>query len=480
MERTASDRTPATSRHPRRPQHTAPSRRCAVAVLAAACLSLSFGAAAQDRLQPEDFHYLGAFRLPDDGDRPMTFAWGGNAMTFRPAGAQQPQGDEMPGSLFVMGHDRMAYGELPDGNRIAELAIPRPVVSRSLDALPMARFLQPLQDVAPGRFEGLDELPRTGMAYLDTPETGPKIHLAWGQHFQPEPPVASHAWISPDLSHPDFAGEWFIGQQSGYSINGYMFEIPGTWAKTHVGGRPLATGRYRDGGWSGMGPSLFAYRPWTDASEIPSPPGAHLPEVTLLHYATSRDTESFDRALAGYQHPDEWEGGAWIETTSGKTAVVFAGTKSVGARFWYGFVNPAGPDQPCVAEEFVDNFPVCRFADGSDCPEQDLTECQGHNGYRGWWSSGFSAQIILYDPADLADVAAGRIDPWQPQPYASLRLDDVLFLNPAKIEPETLGVGVQRRYRIGAVAYDRAGDLLYVLELFADYDKPVVHVWDLR
>ena len=53
-----------------------------------------------------------------------------------------------------------------------------------------------------------------------------------------------------------------------------------------------------------------------------------------------------------------------------------------------------------------------------------------------------------------------------------------LFHNPAGIEPETLGTGPQRRYRIGAAAY--GGGLLFVLELFAEYDKPVVHVWELR
>jgi len=35
----------------------------------------------------------------------------------------------------------------------------------------------------------------------------------------------------------------------------------------------------------------------------------------------------------------------------------------------------------------------------------------------------------------------------------------------------------QRRNRIGDVAYDRANGLLYILELFADGAKPVVHVW---
>ena len=90
------------------------------------------------------------------------------------------------------------------------------------------------------------------------------------------------------------------------------------------------------------------------------------------------------------------------------------------------------------------------------------------------------AQFIFYDPDDLARVAAGQMPSWEPQPYATLELDDMLFLNPAGIEIEMLGAGVQRRYRIGDVAYDRANDLLYVLELFADQAKPVVHVRRVR
>lgn len=436
-------------------------------------------AQAMTRLAPEDFHYLGAFRLPDVGERPKTFAWGGNAMTYRPPEGRAPEGDELPGSLYVMGHDRMAYGELPDGDQVSELAIPRPVIAERPDALPVARILQPFADVAAGRFAGLDELPRTGMAYVDAPETGPRIHLAWGQHFTPDPPPPTHAWVDPDLSAPNFTGPWSLAGAGDYDSNGYMFEIPRAWAERHTGGRVIATGRFRDGGWSGMGPALFAYRPWTDAAGTPAPAGSAVTAIPLLHYATSRETEAIERALMGYQHPDEWEGGAWVETASGKTAVLFAGTKGVGAKYWYGFVNPAGPDAVCVAGQFVGEFPVCRHADGTPCTGADLTECADHNDFRGWWGSRFEAQILLYDPADLARVAAGEIEPWQPQPYAHLVLDDVLFLNPAGIEPETLGVGPQRRYRIGAVAHDAVNDLLFVLELFAENDKPVVHVWAL-
>ena len=123
-------------------------------------------------IQPEDLEYLGAFRLPDDGDRPRTFEYGGNAMTFRPG--SQGDNDGFPGSLFITGHDRLAYGELTDGSQLAEVSIPVPVRGQ-LDALNTAEFVQGFQDVAAGHFRGLDEIPRIGLAYLDHPVTGPKI-----------------------------------------------------------------------------------------------------------------------------------------------------------------------------------------------------------------------------------------------------------------------------------------------------------------
>lgn len=434
---------------------------------------------ASERLQTSDLVYLGAFRLPQGGDRPLTFAYGGNAMTFNPNGDTGAPADGFPGSLFITGHDRLAYGELPDGSQVAEISIPAPAIAAEPASLPMAEFIQQFNNVAEGFFAQLDEIPRIGMAYLDHPATGPLIHLSWGQHLDPDPPVASHAWFSLDLSNPDVQGTWYIGSQPPYSVNGYMFEIPSAWADEYAAGRYLATGRFRDGGWSGMGPALFAYRPWVDANGTPPPSGSHLEETTLLLYDSSLYSDNIEHCLQGYQHPDEWEGGAWITTSSGKTTVLFAGTKSTGAKYWYGFANPAGPEYPCVAQDFVGQFDICRLADGTPCPAEDLVECAGHNDYRGWWSSHMDAWLILYDPADLARVAAGEIESWQPQPYASLDIDDLLYLNPAGIDTDMLGVGVQRRFRIGDVAYDRTNGRLYVLELFADQAQPVIHVWQI-
>jgi len=428
-------------------------------------------------VQPADFTYLGAFRLPGGEEPPRTFAYGGNAMTFNPDG-DPGNADAYPGSLFITGHDRIAYGGLPDGDQIAEVSIPAPAVAANPADLPQASFIQGFHDVLAGHFTDLEEIPRIGMQYLNHPATGPLIHLCWGQHLQEEAP--SHAWFSPTLDAPNVQGTWYIGHQNPYSVNGYMFDIPTAWADAHAQGRYLATGRFRDGGMGGMGPALFAYRPWL-ADGSPPASGTRLSETVLLLYESSYNTEEITRCLNGYQHPDEWEGGAWITTPSGKAAVLFAGTKGTGAKYWYGYINPAGPDRPCVEEAMNNDFPTCRLADGSICPPEDLVGCCDPDvdcvSNRGWWSSRFDAQFILYDPADLARVAAGEIAAWEPQPYAVIDIDEHLYLDPPDGDEIELGWGDQRRSRIGAVAYDRQNGYLYVLELYADGAKPVVHVW---
>jgi len=438
-----------------------------------------FGASALSAarvLQPEDLHYLGAFRLPNAGERPDTFAYGGEAMTFVPTGDPQGADDGFAGALFIVGHPRLPYGELPEGSRVAAVSIPAPLVASSVDQLPVAEFVQNFYKVDGDLFAELDEMPRIGLAYLDTPLTGPQIHLTWGVHLGGDE-RPTQAWFSPTLNVPDPQGPWYIGDLSPYSVSGYLFTIPQPWADAHAAGRPLATGRFRDGGWSGMGPSLIAYRPWNDDGS-PPPADTRLEPTVLLLYASSEDGEDFGRALRGYQHPDEWEGGAWVSTADGQSAVIFVGTKATGAKYWYGYSNPADAELPCVEVEMVGMFTLCRLADGTPCPPEDLSGCVGHSDYRGWWSTNYAAQFLFYDPRDLAQVATGALAPWQPQPYATLNVDDRLFLPPA-FEPDMIGVGAQRHYRIGAAAYDRAGGRLYVLELFADAAQPVVHVWQV-
>jgi hypothetical protein len=232
-----------------------------------------------------------------------------------------------------------------------------------------------------------------------------------------------------------------------------------------------------------MGPTIFAYRPW-QADGSPPPSGTRLEEVTLLLYENAYSTEDIVRAMDGYQHPDSWEGGAWVTTPSGKQAVLFAGTKSNGEKYWYGYLHPDGPQYVCVDTHVMD-FHTCRNADGTPCSQQDLGACCDEEGgtcasLRGWWSTRFDAEFILFDPNDLAKVASGQMESWEPQPYAVIDIDEFLYLNPPEWDQVELGWGDQRRNRISDVSYDRQSGLLYVLELYADGGKPIVHVWRIR
>lgn len=431
-------------------------------------------------IDPATFEYLGAFRLPGEEDRPRTFAYGGNAMTFNPNGDANGEADGFPGSLFITGHDRIAYGDLPDGSQIAEISIPQPVISDNMQDLNTGEFIQDFEDVLEGYFTGLEEIPRIGLTYLDRPETGPLLHFGWGQHMQFED-APSHGWFNPQLGEAEVNGIWYMGGQHPYATTGYIFEIPADFAEAYTGGRYLATGRMRDGGQNSMGPTLFAYRPWLDDSS-PAPNGTHLEVVTLLQYGNVYNSEGFKHALNGYQHPDEWEGGAWLSNAGGESAVLFAGTKGTGEVFWYGYMHQDGPEYVCVDEHVEDIEFMCQHADGSHCSQADLSGCCDAEAgtcasERGWWSSSFNAQMILYDPADLARVVTGEWEPWQPQPYAVLDIDEHLYLSAPEWDEAALGRGDQRLSRIGDVAYDQQNGLLYVLELYADEAKPVVHVW---
>jgi hypothetical protein len=183
--------------------------------------------------------------------------------------------------------------------------------------------------------------------------------------------------------------------------------------------------------------------------------------------------------MDNYQHPDEWEGGAWLTTASNKSSVIFIGTKGTGDYYWYGWLNPGDPEKPCVETEITDMV-LCYKADGTPASEEISKGCDNHTSDRGWWSSKFNAQIIFYDPANFVAVADGKMQPYEPQPYAAMNIDEYLFLTDPTVEFISTGTGEQRRYRMGETCYDRDNGFLYVFELFADGAKPVVHVWGVQ
>ncbi len=379
-------------------------------------------------LQPSDLVYMGAFRLPEGtpGSEVKTWAWGGFAMTYYPNGDPGGANDGYPGSIYGAGH---AWE-----HQVSEISIPVPVISASknLNHLNTASTLQSFRDIY--NVSNV-EMPRTGMEYLPKQgsQTTDKLYFCWGAHL--DVINLTHGWCELTLSNPQIKRSWYLAcDHNEYNTNDYLFEIPGTWAASNTPGKLLATGRFRDGGWSGQGPAIFAIGPWNQGN--PPPSGTSLQYVTLLLYTSSADPESEDpstnHTMTDYHHSDEWSGVAWI-TAGNKSAVVFVGTKGTGD-CWYGDQNG-----PCL-------------------------ECQGE---RGWWSTGFEGRFIFYDPNDLAKVAAGTMQPWEPQPYATLNVDQYLY----HIESS------QQWYHLGAACFDRTRGFLYVFEPYVDHDKPIIHVW---
>ena len=382
-------------------------------------------------IQPNDLEYLGAFRLPDE---PEEVGWGysGAGMAYYPDGDPDGPDDGFPGSIFGVGHDWHQY--------VSEISIPAPTVSpsKNLNVLNTAKTLQGFHDIRGNLFREM-EMPRAGLEYMPKQgkqETG-KLYFCWAPHLDEHATNPSHGWCNLDLANPKPAGAWRIADYENYTTADYIFAIPKEWAEANAPGKLLATGRYRDGGQGGQGPTLFAYGPASDGN--PPEKGARLKAVLLLLYSTVYTDEG--HTLKDYQHSDEWTGGAWL-TAGAKSAVVFVGNKGQG-KCWYG------------------------YRDGTLSPNDENREGEG---YRGWWSETFAAQIIFYDPQDLAGVAAGKMKPYEPQPYATLPVTDLLFRK----------AGVQERFRLGAASFDRERGLLYVFEVRGDEDKSLVHVWRIK
>lgn len=391
-------------------------------------------------IDPADLVYQGAFRLPEPADwnqEENSWSWGGRAMTYYPGGDADGQSDGYPGSIFGTGHEQYQY--------ICELSIPEPVISatKDLGELNMAENLQDFRDIKGDMFGEL-ELPRAGLEYL--PKQGSqsedKLYYTWGQHMQELDSGPSHGWFDLDLSDPNVQGPWRIQDQVKYNTTDYIFEIPANWAQENTPGYRLVTGRFRDGGQGSQGPVMIAYGPWNDGN--PPSEGAALANTPLLLYSSVYDDASGNNAMDNYHHSDEWSGGAWL-TKGDKASVVFVGIKGQGD-CWYGFY------------------------DGTVWPEEPPYPPEGP-GERGWWSDSFIGQMIFYDPSDLAKVASGDMEPYEPQPYATLNINDLLWNRQ-----------VNEIQAFGAVSFDRENGLLYAFEFRgdADNDNPLVHVWKIN
>ncbi|MCK5147238.1 T9SS type A sorting domain-containing protein [bacterium] len=399
------------------------------------------------RLQPADFQYLGAFRLPGESGG-SNWMYSGQGITVFPQGDVSGPQDGFPGSLYAVGHDHHLM--------VSEISIPIPIISadKNLADLNTASTLQPFADITGGMF-GEMEIPVAGLAYLSAQSGQTEGHLYFcrGQHIQYK--EASHGWSGLDLSNPTPAGPWFFAMYNNYTSNDILFEIPKAWADEYAPGQILASGRFREGVWSGLGPALYACAPWLDGN--PPLAQSQLSSITrLLLYG--EDDHGIPEIITddahkyfNFKEADQWTGGEWL-TSGSASAVIFAGTKAMG-QSWYGFSNgvvwPYGGPYPSIPD-----------------PPHDE---------RGFWADSIHAQIIFYDPEDLGKAAKGEIESYTPQPYAALDITEYLY------EPG-YDYWRQKRQSLGACSFDRQNQLLYILERMvqADEEKSIVHVFEIQ
>ncbi|MGB5074651.1 MAG: T9SS type A sorting domain-containing protein, partial [Bacteroidota bacterium] len=288
-----------------------------------------------------------------------------------------------------------------------------------------------------------------GLEYLPSEQ---RLYSAWSIHYTVT--GEKHASISctpaAALSSGPYSGPWYVGTAGQPPIDAqqsdYLFSIPDAWAAQHTGGMNLVVGRCRDGGLSGLGPTLYAF-----AAAGNSPPAgqAELDFKTLLQYGPveASDNYRFPDAIDGYKHSDDWRGASWLAAGT-QSAVAIVGRKAHGDN-WYGYTGEHMRHDWIIAD-----VPYYAF---------DETDPDG----KGWRAHRRSPMMVLFDPADLADVAEGRMASQEPQPYAAVRFDESLFFS--------------AEHEIFSSTYDPAGRLLYVTEFVREADGAlVVHAFRIN
>jgi len=392
-------------------------------------------------LDPAALIYLGAFRLPE------TFSWGGEAMAFHGDG-DPGSTDDFPGSLYITDLNQVQAGF------VGEVNIPAPVSTTGgdVDALPEARLLTAPVNIRPASINDWGDyvdIWRTGLEYLPSQN---RLYSVWSVHYTVT--GEKHASLSCTdagaITSAVRLGAWYLGDPSQPPIDAqsgdYLFALPQSWADEHVAGRSLVAGRFRDGGLSGLGPTLYAVAP---VGAVPPPANTVVSVTPLLQYGSveAATGETFPDAVLGYRHSDSWRDAAWVAVDD-QAAVMIVGNKAFGEH-WYGYRSENMRHDWVIADEPMPNF----YA----------TDPDG----KGWRSQRSAPMAIFYDPHDLQQVASGAWAAHEPQPYAARRFDPDLFYS--------------EQMEIRSMACDAENGILYLAE-FDPFRNGllIVHAWKIE
>ncbi|MBI4700388.1 MAG: hypothetical protein HY744_04340 [Deltaproteobacteria bacterium] len=371
------------------------------------------------RLQPSDFSYRGAFRLPED------FGWGARGMALQPAAAGRPA------VLLVIGRDQRPV-------ELGRVALVAPVPVSDFRQAPLAPLLGPIASFDGSLAESVstEYVFGSGIAYVPRRGTqrSDKLYGSIDNWYGVEDETFPTVWFSElDGSRP--RGLFHVGPKRapfhGNMAGDYLFAVPQWYADANLGGRSLVTGKTRGAFHGSQGPTLFAFRPWD--SEQPS---GDLDALPLLFYRIRYpecagpnvgDPRRCD--FPGFTMCDKWQAGAFVESGP-RRAIVLSGVKGLG---------PNGYGEAPSAKS-----------------------CEPSKGYH---CDPFERQVLFYDVDELGAVARGRREPWSVVPYAVWRPGE-LFL-----QGHTCG-------QMGGMTFDPAtGTLLVAEKGLGENNDAAVHVW---
>lgn len=380
-------------------------------------------------LYPSDLEYQGCFRLPTT-----------SRYDFPPKGM-----------CYYAAHDSLFVPGFTDDHGVGEVSIVAPVLgASSLSQLNRSVELQAVADPSNGSWLTLNNGSGINMGcslvhsnrlifdfyrFYDGDGTQPTSH--WSRNLNLS--LASD-YVGPvTLAVTNLTN---TTQPHAGNVSGYMGDIPVEWQAAFRG--PCFTGQCGISivSRTSLGPGLFAFSPADIGvtSPVPTTPLVFYPSnhPTLGEYGNPAPNHLFNGTLqmGGAVMPDE------------TSAVLFFGFIGVGA-YAYGNGTPdmALNGQPVPGEP------------GRYYVYDPVFPTPGDHAYP------YEARVWAYDAHDLALVAAGTLQPWEPVPYATW----AFHTDFESFQPRPSGV-----------AYNPSAQKIYVTQTFGDGDAPLVHVWKVK
>ncbi len=366
-----------------------------------------------------DLEYVGAFRVPRGVSDRATLAWGGTALAFNSAA----------NSLIMAGHDHYQFTveiSIPELTNSTSLSALRTAVVMSagglggyVDALEGKLALVKPSDPAGNKIGGHlvvdNRLYLSAFAYYDG--SGSQV----GSHYSR--PLSLE--VSGEVKGPAVLGERYAGY-----VSGYMTHVPSAWVADLGGSALTGNAGLNLASFQSNGPGLAVFDPRLvgDGVKVAAPQLAGYP---------------LDRPLA----PVEQQNDLWNFSSKPKGVAFPQRTRSILVFGRHG------------------SGPYCYGDGGAVRPVGSTEWCYDPAvEYKGIHAYPYVYKVWAFDVNDLIKVRGGKMKEWEVRPYAHWTFSlPFQSANPSSM--------------LGGAAYDAKTDRVYISQLNADGDYPIIHAF---